>query len=58
MLINALNVIPIIIALNNIMKIILDNAFARLDIMMIMQMIFANNVLFFGNVLFIYLMMI
>ena len=55
MLINALNVIPIIIVLNNIMKIILDNAFARLDIMMIMQMIFANNVLFFGNFLFIYL---
>ena len=47
-LINALNAILIIIELNILKEIIMDNAYARMDIMMIIKIVYVNNVLLFG----------
>ena len=46
--INALNAILLIIELNILMEILMDNAYARMDIMMIIKIVYANNVLLFG----------
>ena len=48
-LINALNAIFLIIELNILMEILMDNADARMDIMMIIKIVYASNVLLFGN---------
>ena len=48
MLKNVLNVIKIITVLNHLMIIILENVYVMKDIMMIMLIVFANSVQFFG----------
>ena len=46
MLINALYVILIIIELKILMEIIMDNAYAKMAIMMIIRIVYANYALF------------
>ena len=48
-LINAFNAIQVIIEYNNLMKIHMDNVYARMVIMMIIKIIvFVNNAQYFG----------
>ena len=49
MLINALNVIQIIIVKNYFLEIIMDNAYVKKDIMMIIIIVTAKNAQIFGN---------
>ena len=57
-MINALNVIPKIIAKQNLMETFKDNAYAMMDIMMMDYKIYANSALIFGiylNIIFYYI---
>ena len=48
---NALNVILLNIEFNNLMEKLMDNVYAKRDTMMIMKIIYAKNVLNFGNLI-------
>ena len=50
-LMNALNVILLNIEFNNLMEKLMDNVYAKRDTMMIMKIIYAKNVLNFGNLI-------
>ena len=49
MQINVLHVIAIITDWNNLMETVLDNAFVKRVIMMIIEIVLVNNVPHFGN---------
>ena len=51
MIVNALNAILIIFARNHLMEILMENAYVKKDITMIILIIYANNVLIFGNLI-------
>ena len=46
MIVDVFNVMQIIIANKNLMEIIMDNAYVKLAIMMIIQILYAHNALF------------
>ena len=54
MLINALNAILIIIVKKILIKIIKDNACVKMDIMMIIKIIYADNALLIGKIIIKY----
>ena len=52
---NAQNAIKLIIVNNNLMEIIMENAYVKMDILTIIKIIYVKSVLSFGEKIFIIL---